>query len=76
MASSKLPKICRLFTQYSGTIPENESTYLNETIPRTEQLESYGIDINSCTRGRREFPKIMFKGSDWGEMKCFLFASH
>lgn len=33
MATSKVPKISALFTHYAGTIPENESNYLNETIP-------------------------------------------
>lgn len=48
MANSKLPRIPGLFTHYAGTIPENESVYLNETVPVTEQLENH--DISSCPR--------------------------
>lgn len=47
----KQPKLSGLFTHYAGTIPENESNYLSETVTVTEQLESN--NISSCSRGKR-----------------------
>lgn len=40
MANRKLAKISGLFPHYGGTPPQNESNYLNEIVPKTEQLES------------------------------------
>lgn len=57
MASKKLPKRAGLFTQCTGTMLMKEPNYLNETIPITTSLESYGIGRSSCPGGEKRVPR-------------------